>query len=89
MALSISFQPIPILIDGHDTQGQLVLADAQLVAVLSRIDGAAHGPELKGQWHLEAGFGPCPDNNAVFGTLDAVEAWVRGRIEAKQSRSVA
>ena len=55
----ISFQCIPILIDGHDTQGLLALLDGQLVAVLSRLDGDIHDADLKGRWHLEAGFGPC------------------------------
>lgn len=53
---NISFQPIPILIDGHDTQGLLDLLDGQLVVVLSRLDGEIQDPDLKGHWHLEAGF---------------------------------
>jgi hypothetical protein len=85
MTVSISFQPIPILIDGHDTQGQLVLAEGQLVAVVSRIDGETHAPEVKGQWHLEAGFGPCQDSGgSVFRTLDEAGAWVGERIGAKR-----
>ena len=44
---AITFQAIPILIDGHDTQGQLVLFDHQLVAVLARLDGDAHDPKMK------------------------------------------
>ena len=64
MTFLISFQPIPILIDGHDTQGRLVLVDGQLVAVLARIDGEAHASEVKGQWHLEAGFGPARTSRA-------------------------
>ncbi len=55
---AITFQAIPILIDGHDTQGQLVLFDHQLVAVLARLDGDAHDPAMKSWWNLEAGFGP-------------------------------
>jgi hypothetical protein len=35
----ITFEAIPILINGHDTQGQLVLADGELTAVLARLDG--------------------------------------------------
>lgn len=86
MTSLISFQPIPILIDGHDTQGQLVLVDGQLVAVLSRLDGEAHDPDAKGQWHLEAGFGPCQETGgSVFRTLEDASAWVRERITAKQS----
>ena len=74
----VSFQTIPILIDGHDTQGQLVLFDGQLVAVLARLDGDAHDPKMKSWWNLEAGFGPYQaigDN--LFQNLNDAEAWVR------------
>ena len=37
MTLDISFQPLPVLIDGHDSQGNLVLADNQLAAVIVRL----------------------------------------------------
>jgi hypothetical protein len=87
---AITFQAIPILIDGHDTQGQLVLFDHQLVAVLARLDGDAHDPAMKSWWNLEAGFGPCDaigDN--LFKTLDEVEAWVRQRISDHASRASA
>ena len=43
----ISFQPIPVLIDGHDIEGSLVLHDGQLVAVLARLDGESYDPEFK------------------------------------------
>ncbi len=82
----ISFQAIPILIDGHDTQGQLVLLDGQLVAVLARLDGDAHDPAMKSWWNLEAGFGPCQaieDN--IFQTLDEAGAWVRHKVAAHNS----
>jgi hypothetical protein len=83
---SISFQAIPVLIDGHDTQGQLVLMDGQLVAVLARLDGDAHDPAMKSWWNLEAGFGPCQaigDN--IFQTLNDAEAWVRQKLAAHSS----
>ena len=87
---AITFQAIPILIDGHDTQGQLVLFDGQLVDVLARLDGDAHDPAMKSWWNLEAGFGPCEaigDN--LFKTLDEAEAWVRQRIADRASRASA
>jgi hypothetical protein len=83
---AISFQAIPILIDGHDTQGQLVLIDGQLVAVLARLDGDAHDAAMKSWWNLEAGFGPCQaigDN--LFQTLNDAEAWVRQKVVAHSS----
>ena len=82
----VSFQAIPILIDGHDTQGQLVLIDGQLVAVLARLDGDAHDPAMKSWWNLEAGFGPCQaigDN--LFQNLDDAETWVRQKVAAHSS----
>ena len=87
---AITFQAIPILIDGHDTQGQLVLFEGQLAAVLARLDGDAHDPKMKNWWNLEAGFGPCQaigDN--LFKTLDEAEAWVRQRIGDHASRTSA
>jgi hypothetical protein len=80
---TISFQTIPILIDGHDTQGLLALFNEQLVAVLSRLDGEVHEQELKGRWHLEAGFGPCEEEGLLFTTHDDIAAWVRQRIHGK------
>ena len=79
----ITFQAIPVLIDGHDTQGQLVLADGELAAVLARLDGETHDPKLKGLWHVEAGFGRCDQGRTlvVFETLDEAAAWVQSRLD--------
>ena len=86
---AITFQAIPILIDGHDTQGQLVLFDHQLVAVLARLDGDAHDPKMKSWWNLEAGFGPCEaKGDNLFKTLDEAGAWVRQRIGERASRAL-
>jgi hypothetical protein len=73
----VSYQPIPILIDSHDTQGLLALLDGQLVAVLSRLDAEAYGRDLKGRWHLEAGFGPCDGDGHLFATPEDIPTWVR------------
>jgi len=48
MPLDISFMPMRVLIDGHDTDGRLVLADNQLTAVIVRLDGTHHDPSTKG-----------------------------------------
>ncbi|MFC5481722.1 hypothetical protein [Microvirga aerilata] len=79
MTLDISFQPMRVLIDGHDSEGSLVLADGQLAAVIVRLDGEYHGPEYKGLWHLEAGFGHCDVRIAppVFKTPEEAGAWVQ------------
>lgn len=59
MPLDITYQPVNVLIDHHNSEGKLIFADAQLTAVIVRLDGQAHDPEHKGRWHLEAGFGQC------------------------------
>jgi hypothetical protein len=86
---TISFQTIPIPIDGHDTQGLLVLFNGQLVAVLSRLDGETHEQKLKGQWHLEAGFGPCQEGGLLFTTHDDITVWVRQRTHGKYASGLA
>jgi hypothetical protein len=77
MTPTVTFQSMPILIDGHDTQGLLVLFDGQLVAVLSRLDGEIHDQGQRGRWHLEAGFGPCEDIGLLFMSHEEIAAWVR------------
>jgi hypothetical protein len=73
----ISFQPMRVLIDGHDSEGNLVLADSQLAAVFVRLEGTHHDPEHKGSWHLEAGFGKCSTRFApLFRTPDEAGGWV-------------
>ena len=77
MPLNVTFIPMCVLIDGHDTDGNLVLADHQLAAVIVRLDGTHHNPEHKGLWHLEAGFGRCSTRDApLFKTPDEAGAWV-------------
>ncbi|WP_160884954.1 hypothetical protein [Microvirga makkahensis] len=77
MPLDISFQPMRVLIDGHDSEGTLVLADSQLAAVFVRLDGTHHASENKGWWYLEAGFGKCNSQHApLFKTPEEAGAWV-------------
>jgi hypothetical protein len=73
----ISFMPMRVLIDGHDSEGRLILTDNQLAAVFVRLDGTHHDPEHKGWWHLEAGFGKCNTRDApLFKTPEEAGAWV-------------
>jgi hypothetical protein len=60
MPLDITFQPMRVLIDGHDSEGKLILADGQLAAVIARLDGKAHPSKHRGWWHLEAGWASVP-----------------------------
>jgi hypothetical protein len=64
MVLDISFQPMRVLIDGHDSEGRLILANGDLAAVIVRLDGQTHDPEHKGLWNLGAGFGRCSVRDA-------------------------
>jgi hypothetical protein len=83
MRSGISLQPIPILIDGHDTEGSLVLHEGQLVAVLARLDGQSHDEAMQGWWHLEAGFGPCEERGTqLFESLEHAAIWARHRVGA-------
>ncbi len=78
MALDISVQPMRVLIDGHDAEGRLILADGQLAAVFVRLDGTHHDLEHKGRWHLEAGFGKCNVHElSLFRTPEEAGAWVK------------
>jgi hypothetical protein len=84
MPLDISFFPMRVLIDGHDTVGRLVLVDNQLAAVFVRLDGTHHDPEYKGWWHLEAGFGKCNVRDApLFKTPEEAGAWVEQTLMRK------
>jgi hypothetical protein len=87
MPLEISFLPLRVLIDGHDTDGRLVLADNQLAAVFVRLDGTYRDPEHKGWWHLEAGFGKCSVRDApLFKTPDEAGAWVGQTLMGKAAQ---
>lgn len=78
MPLDITYQPVQVLIDGHDSEGRLIFANGQLTAVIVRLDGEAHSPDHKGRWHLEAGFGKCNVNQGLlFVVLEAAGGWVR------------
>jgi hypothetical protein len=66
---------------GHaDHQGQLVVADGQLVAVLVRLDDEVHAGD-RGRWFLEAGFGPCQSSSQpAFSDLESAAAWITERL---------
>jgi hypothetical protein len=77
MVLAISFQTMRVLIDGHDTEGRLVLVDGQLAAVIARLDGKTHPSTDRGKWHLEAGLGKCAVRTThLFKTPEDAGAWV-------------
>jgi hypothetical protein len=84
----ITLQSISVMIDGGAHDGQLVLSDGHLVAVLSRVT-AEETTGGRGQaegWFLEAGFGPCgllmSVSPPVFAEMEEAIAWVRNRLDA-------
>ena len=77
MPLEVSFQPIPVLIDGQDSQANLILADGQLTAVIVHLDSEAHPPETRGRWRLAVGFGKCNVlGPPLFKSPEEAGAWV-------------
>lgn len=79
MTGNVSFKPFPLL--GDDAEGQLILIDDRLAAVVSRLDGGTHLSEHDGQWFVEAGFGPCQPDGAqrLFRSLEQAGRWVARR----------
>lgn len=81
MSVELLLHPVPVHTGSGDQDGQLVLADGRLVAVLVRLDDMSHAG-LVGAWFLEAGFGPCAHVVApIFGDLDAARSWIRLQFE--------
>jgi hypothetical protein len=85
---SITIQEMPVLADGGRHEGQLILADGQLVAVFTWVtpEETMGGRERAGGWFLEAGFGPCSSLNSttppVLANLDEAVTWVRTRLDS-------
>ncbi|HEY7382109.1 MAG TPA: hypothetical protein VH743_00445 [Beijerinckiaceae bacterium] len=65
-----------------DEDGRLAYSNESLVAILVRLSDECHGPEDRGRWHLECGFGPCTPLPALgaFESLDAAKAWITARV---------
>jgi len=83
----ITLQPMPVLADGGRHEGQLILADGELVAVFTWVtpEETAGGREQAGGWFLEAGFGPCSGlmstRPPVLATLQEAVAWVNTQLD--------
>jgi hypothetical protein len=79
LALHSSLQRITVETGSRDEEGCLVYVQDRLVAVLVRLDEEEHSDlDEKGQWFLEAGFGPCANGGAstlAFGSLDEAQRW--------------
>jgi len=74
--MNVSLHSLSVLTGSGDIQGELLMVDEQLAAVVVRLEDAEHGP-MRGAWFLEAGFGPCAVAGGVyFASLDEAAEWV-------------
>jgi hypothetical protein len=86
MALTISFQPLCMLIDGRVSEGKLILADNQPAAVVVHLNSECYDLDRPSLWHLEAGFGKCVVRNApLFKTSKEAGAWVEQTLTRKDA----
>jgi hypothetical protein len=76
MTVQVEFRPIQLLTCSADREGQLLLADDALVAVVVRLS-QIHGAEYMNHWYVEAAFGLC-----ATAATTAPEQWVRHRTAA-------
>ena len=80
MAPRVTLQPVPVMTGCDDREGHLVLADGQLVAILVHLEDAVHDSQ-RGNWFLEAGFGPCRTTvPPMFDDLEEAQAWVSKKL---------
>jgi hypothetical protein len=70
MPLHLRLHPIEVLTASQDREGQLVLVDGKLAAVLVRLADTCHDPLFQGAWYLEAGFGALDGRHGLFASLD-------------------
>lgn len=78
MSFDVSFNPVTLATKNGVEEGQLVLVNQGITAILAPADANAQG-EMS--WYLHSGFGPCEAEGVIFADLGAAEAWVRARLE--------
>ncbi len=75
----VVLKPIAVDTGGLDREGQLVLANGLLVALLVRLDDPAHA--RVGHWYLEVALGPLLGSRPMpFADLEAAARWMRQRL---------
>ena len=87
MAPEITCQPVRVAVSntGEGEDGFLIFADGVLMVthLQQPIDS-----ELRGQWFLECGFGPCgraEANGLLWDSPDAAQEWVLSRLASQTS----
>jgi len=71
--MEISLQPVRVSVGPLDEEGQMVLVDGIMVAVLVHLTGPYDDPHLHGKWCVQRGFGPLSEGDEVFSTLEEAE----------------
>ncbi|WP_262269983.1 response regulator [Microvirga yunnanensis] len=87
--MGMTYQRVRVDTGSADEDGLLVLRDNKLVAVLVQVSTEIGDPELRNQWFLEAGFGPClgrRQGHGVFGSLAAAAAWIQQAVSEADAR---
>lgn len=84
----LTIHHIKVAVDGHDSNGLLVLDDRVLVAVLACLDEIFYDCD-RGRWHLESGFGRCATHADTFATLDAALRWIATRLQLDIETAIA
>ena len=74
--MEITSQPVRVSVGPLDEEGQMVLVDGTLVAVLVHLTGPTNTPALHGKWFVEAGFSPLSAQHELFASLEEAEDWV-------------
>jgi hypothetical protein len=86
VAIKLTFQPIQVDTGSADEDGQLVLANGKLVAILVRLSDEHEQAEFRGAWFVEASFGSWTGcAGKMFSTLEDAEAWIVQRLDANLS----
>jgi hypothetical protein len=74
--MEITSQPVRVSVGPVHEEGQMMLVDGTLVAVLVHLTGPYNNPHLHGKWCVQRGFGPRSEGDEVFSTLAEAEDWV-------------
>lgn len=74
--MEVTSQPVRVSVGPLDEEGQMVLVDGTVVAVLVRLTGPYDNPHLHGKWCVQRGFGPLSEGDDLFSTLQEAEDWV-------------
>jgi hypothetical protein len=84
--MEISWRPVRVGVGSLVEEGQMVLVDGILVAILVHLTSLYNTPEMRGKWFVEVGFGPLNGKHELFSTLEEAEDWVLRHYLAERKR---